>query len=61
VLNVSKERVKSEEVLKEVMEMLKMYLSRYFRRMHIVKGVRVFSGNSRQTIFGKFQKKMSKN
>ena len=30
VLNVSKERVKSEEVLKEVMEMLKMYLSHHF-------------------------------
>ena len=29
VLNVSKERVKSE-VLKEVMEMLKMYLSHHF-------------------------------
>lgn len=30
VLNVSKERVKSEEVLEEVMKMLKMYLSHCF-------------------------------
>lgn len=30
VLNVSKEIVKSEEILKEVTEMLKMYLSHCF-------------------------------
>ena len=30
VVNVSKKRVKSEEVLKEVRGMLKMYLSHYF-------------------------------